>query len=497
MADILRVSFPGSEKTYINPSKVPPEVSSPFNLVDLARVVKPHADDAMMQQGNNQLEQSEAPAILQEMLKDPKVTVGFLRNIFMLEEIFRLLPGNNAVVTDELQELFNKLMLKPETLLEELLKQSSSASKFQGDAFSLLRGLEQGSDMRMKEAVASFLKAFSGSQSMSDIMRSVANNLRYLGENQQALKDLSGKFLALADSFSKANPSDFESLKGQALELLKQQSGSLLNSPSLQKVSAILIYNLSRFQDNKDFLPQSLERLSNVLTREGEWAQSLLRDLTGKLENTELKNTLFNILYGDKPNYSEFLRELLSSLSSGAASSGAENSSSKVMDALVGILIKEGRLADLQLASDEKIDDIITSLLSSPCNYTPLLHFVIPLDFFDMRAFAEMWVDNNPEYSSGEDRDDEQHLLIAFEIEGIGSFETEIYTSGKDMQVLILCPERHIEAFSVMKKSLSKIVSQSGYRLKDCRIDELVRGRSLMEVFPDLPHRRLGLGVKA
>ncbi len=493
MADILRVSFPGSEKTYINPTKVPPEVSSPFNLVDLARVVKPHADDAMMQQNNNQLDHSEAPAILQEMLKDPKVTVGFLRNIFRLEEIFRLLPGNNAVVTDELQELFNKLMLKPEDLLNELLKQSLSSSKFQGDAFSILRGLELGGDLRMKEAIASFLKAFSGSQSASDILRSIANNLRYLGENQQALKDLSGKFLSLADSFARANPGDFESLKGQVLELLKQQSGSILNSPSLQKVSAILIYNLSRFQDNADFLPQSLEKLSSVLAREGEWAQSLLKDLTGKLENTELKNTLFNILYADKPNYSEFLKGLLSSLSGGTA----EQNSSKVMDALVGILLKEGRLADLKLVTDDKIDDIITSLLSSPCNYTPLLHFVIPLDFFDMRAFAEMWVDNNPQHSSGEERDDEQHLLIAFEIEGIGSFETEIYTSGKDMHVLILCPERYIEDFKVMERSLSKIVSKSGYRLKDCRIDELVRGRSLMEVFPDLPHRRLGLGVKA
>ncbi len=494
MADILRVSFPGSEKTYMNPIKVPPEVSSPFNIVDLARVVKPHSDEALLHQNNSQLEHSEAPAILQEMLKDPKVTVGFLRNISMLEEIFRLLPNNNEVVTGELKELFNALMLKPEQLLGELLRQSQSSSIFQGDAFSILRGLEMGGDMRLQQAVATLLKAFTGAESGADIMRSISNNLQYLGENQAALKVLSEKFLSLAQSFRTATPSDFEQLKGQVLELMKQQQSSLLNSPSLQKVGAILIYNLSRFQDNADFLPESLERLSSVLQREGEWALSLLKDLTSKIDNPELKNKLFELLYGAKPDYVTFLKEILAAKMPYEANLP---SSSKVMDALVGILIKEGRLAEMQLVSDDKIDEIITSLLSSPCNYTPLLHFVIPLDFFDMRAFAEMWVDNNPEYSSGEERDDEQHLLVAFEIEGIGSFETEIYTHGKDMQILILCPPRYLEDFSQLQKSLSKIVSKSGYRLKECRVDELVRGRSLMEVFPDLPHRRMGLGVKA
>ncbi len=494
MADILRVSFPGSEKSYINPIKVPPEVSSPFNIVDLARVVKPHSEEALMQQNNSQLEQSEAPAILQEMLKDPKVTVGFLRNIFMLEEIFRLLPSNNAVVTGELKELFDALMLKPDQLLGELLRQSQASSTFQGDVFSILRGLETGGDMRLKQAIANLLKAFSGQQGQEDVLRSISNNLRYLGESQQALKVLSEKYIALANSFKGASSSEFEALKTQVMELLKQQQSSLLNSPTLQKVSAILLYNLSRFQDNKDFLPEAITKLASVLEREGDWALSLLKDLTSKIDNPQLKEKLFDFLFATRPDFSSFLRELLSAHT---ANEGGAQSASKVMDALVGILFKEGRLSDLQLVADDKLNEIITSLLSSPCNYTPLLHFVIPLDFFDMRAFAEMWVDNNPEYSSGEDRDDEQHVLIAFEIEGIGSFETEIYTQGKDMQVLILCPEKHLEAFSAIQGNLPKIVSRSGYRLKDCRIGELIRGRSLMEVFPDLPHRRMGLGVKA
>ncbi len=494
MADILRVSFPGSEKAYVNPNRTSPEVTSPFNIVDLARVTKPQTESGLLQQNNSGLDQSNAPAILQEMLQDPKVTVTFLRNIFMLEEIFRLLPSNNSVVTEELQQLFDTLMLKPDQLLNELLRQSSASTKFTGDVFALLRGLEQSGDNRMKEAVSQLLKAFSGEQGRAEVMRSVSNNLFFLGASQEALKSLSDQFIRLAQEFKNPN-ANFEQLKGEVLTLLKQQETSLLNSPALQKLSAMLVYNLSRFQSNTDYLPEATAKLATLLERDGTQMLEQLKQLINKIENPELRTTLLNHLTtGQRADFPALLKEMLSNMQL----SGGTNSSSSVMDALSEIIMKEGRLSDLQLISDNRINDIITSLLSSPCNYTPLLHMVFPLEFLDLRSFAEMWVDNNSSAGNGEgDEKDNQHILIAFDIEGIGAFETEIYAHGKDLQLLLLCPADHTEAFRSLKRNLPGIVSKSGYRLVDCHIDDLVRGRSLMEVFSDLPHRRMGLNVKA
>ncbi len=493
MADILRVSFPGSEKNYVNPTKIAPEVNAPFNIVDLTKVTKPQSESSLLQQNNSGLEQSTAPAILQEMLEDPKVTVTFLRNIFMLEEIFRLLPSNNSVVTEELQKLFDSLMLKPDQLLNELLRQSGSSTKFTGDVFSILRGLEQGGDNRMRDAVINLLKAFSGEQGRQEIMRSVSNNLFFLGISQQPLKTFSEKLLNLSEMF-KAPNANFETLKAEVLELLKQQDTSLLNSPNLQKLSAMLVYNLSRYQSNNDYLPDAINRLAVLLERDGTPMLEQLKQLINNLiETPQLKTSLLEQLSATRPDFHAVLRTLLAS----AESMESANSGSKVMAALAEIITKEGRLSDLQLVSDGRINDIITSLLSSPCNYTPLLHMVFPLDFLDMRSFAEMWVDNNPEeWGEGEGKET-QHVLIAFDIEGIGAFETEIFVQGRNMQVLLLCPSEHTEAFSGMKKALPRIASQSGYRLTDCIVHELVRGRSLMEVFKELPNRRMGLSVKA
>ncbi len=493
MADILRVSFPGSEKNYVNPTRIAPEVNAPFNIVDLARVTKPHSENSLLQQNNSGLEQSNAPAILQEMLEDPKVTVTFLRNIFMLEEIFRLLPSNNSVVTEELQKLFDSLMLKPDQLLNELLRQSGASTKFTGDVFSIFRALEQGGDNRMRDAVVNLLKAFSGMQGRQEIMRSVSNNLYFLGISQQPLKEFSDKLLSLSQQFNAPN-ANFEALKSEVLELLKQQESSLLNSPSLQKLSAMLVYNLSRYQSNADFLPDAINRLAILFERDGAPTQELLKQLINNLtENPQLKANLLEQLSAARPDYHALLRTMLAS----SESMESANSGSKVMAALAEIITKEGRLSDLQLVSDSRINDIITSLLSSPCNYTPLLHMVFPLDFLDMRSFAEMWVDNNPEEWGAGEKKDTQHVLIAFDIEGIGAFETEIFVQGKEMQILLLCPSDHTESFSAMKRSLPRIAAQSGYRLTDCHVDELARGRSLMEVFKELPNRRMGLNVKA
>ncbi len=255
----------------------------------------------------------------------------------------------------------------------------------------------------------------------------------------------------------------------------------------------MLVYNLSRYQSNDDFLPQSIAKFAVLLDRDGAGVLNQLKSLVNNMQNPELRTALSELLNRSQPDFASFVKMLVDNIQL----TKNPNDSSQVMDALTNIITKEGRLCDLQLVSDNRINEIITSLLSSPCNYTPLIHMVFPLDFLDIRSFAEMWIDNNAEGGEDGEGDDAQHLLIAFDIEGIGAFETEIFTKGKELRLLLLCPEMHTEAFSSLKKTLPGIVSKSGYRLVDCHIDNLVRGRSLMEVFSELPNRRKGLDIKA
>lgn len=68
------------------------------------------------------------------LLKDPAVTVNYLKNIYMLEEIISLLPVNNNTMTQEIRQLFNALLIKPDDIVGELVDQEYASTLFKGAA---------------------------------------------------------------------------------------------------------------------------------------------------------------------------------------------------------------------------------------------------------------------------------------------------------------------------------------------------------------------------
>lgn len=77
---------------------------------------------------------------------------------------------------------------------------------------------------------------------------------------------------------------------------------------------------------------------------------------------------------------------------------------SHVVDTLAEIIAKQDKESGMQSLNGDRIEKILTSLLSSPCNYTPLLHFVIPVDFQGMKAFSELWIDPDDRENFGKGR---------------------------------------------------------------------------------------------
>ena len=150
-------------------------------------------------------------------------------------------------------------------------------------------------------------------------------------------------------------------------------------------------YNLTRYNSNDSFINDS--------------ARNLLRLLTNRQ---------------DKTHFVELFQGYISE------TNVQESKNSKVMEALVKIINKQVDNSGSKMVNEEKINSIIESLLSSPCNFTPLLHFVIPVEYMDMRAFAEIWINTEEENSqnSGEIKKN-THMLIVFDIESIGQFELE------------------------------------------------------------------------
>lgn len=463
MADILKITTPVIDRTAVPANRPVADPSVPFQLSDITKVIRPGEQSEILQQNNGLIERENSAVILMNLLKDPSVTVSFLKNIDMLQEIIKLIPVNNQALTDEIEQLFSDLLISPDDIAGELLKQEQASTAFKGDLFDFLRQqIAQNDKPEMRYGICNLLKSLNAISSQEKILKSISNGLSFLSENLTSSASLSQKLSELASRFKEPGAqSIFSALKDQALSLLNDVKNSILYSPKLQKMVPMIIYNLSRFNDNPHFLKECVGSLSTIL--DGDAQKQMLTDLL--------------YAYGQ---------------------AGREQEPSKVMNIIAEIISKQNENSELAMIGGEKIEKIIYSLLSSPCNFTPLLHYIVPVHDDDLKSFAEIWIDPNAESTDakGNRVPDCIHMLMVFDIDGIGRFEAELAAAEKDIMVNLFCPSPYLPAFSALAAPVREQIASTGYRLLNLSVDKLEKHRSLMDVFKTLPHKRTGVDVK-
>ena len=340
----------------------------------------------------------------------------------------------------------------------------------------------------------------------------------------------------LADALRQPNAGQtFPQLKQQVMEVLRQIQSSILLDPQIEKNVSLVIYNLSRYNDNPDFLPDALSLLLSQMDGEGAKTE-LVNNLQNYLDKVLLGPSREGNPQGETPGNLPPAREgmpqrensgnlppylvaaqnltrrlhqyfadshtagLFTPAGAGAFSAREAEHESKVIDTLAKIITKQAGNPDVQLLSGDRVDKIIESLLASPSNFTPLLHYIVPVEANGTRAFAEIWVDpvaedEEPKKRKGKPGDN-THMLVVFEVEGIGRFESELYVQNKRIALNLLCPPAYLDEFKAVAPGIRQAVAATGYSFESINIDRLVRTHSLMEVFTDLPYRRMGIDVK-
>lgn len=469
MADILKITTPlvnKNQPVQMKPGAEPPQG---MDIQNITKVIQPNAQSELLKQNNGMIQQGDRPTILANLLKDPAVTAAYVKNIFMLEEIIKLLPANNRTMTEEIERMFQGLLVQPEDIAAEMKQQEYSSTSFRGELFDLLRQVSRQNlpESEVQGVIANLLRALNHVTSNKDIRDAVANSLRYLAENLDASKSLHPKLEELAKQFREPGAEkNFSFLKKETLSLLQEIRESVLFSPKLEKVVSITIYNLSRHNNNQTYLQESSSALWRLL------------DPTTRQTFQKEFNRFLKQLHEPKP---ETEKEEMS----------------KVMKTLVDLVSVQSK-EDMSLNEQVRLEKIIHSLLSSPCNFTPLLHFVIPVLFGDMRSFAEIWI--NPNSDDHDDAHDPAergiHMLLVIDVDAIGRFEAELFVKGKSIDLALFCPPGSERAYAGLRDGLSKAMAATEYRLGEVRVEPLERSRSLMSVFKSLPYRRTGVDVK-
>lgn len=165
------------------------------------------------------------------------------------------------------------------------------------------------------------------------------------------------------------------------------------------------------------------------------------------------------------------------------------------MENMLDFLIKNINDPSLKSLSDMTRPDMIQGLLSAPGVFTPLLHFLVPMNMDGMKAFGELWADPDADRDPATGEPD-NHLFLCFEIENAGYFELEVYARGKSVNAALLCPAGTERNYLPIKEMIPELAASCGYNAEKIMIEPLKRRRDLTNIFPKLNERRTGLNVR-
>jgi len=468
VSDILKVTTPLINKNQPVSPKQPIDPTTAFSIQDTTKVIRTHNESELLKHNTATFE-GDGSKLLMSLLKDPAVTVTYLKNIFLLEEIYRLLPANNKTVTQEIQQVFQELLLQPENLVPEMIRQEHESTQFKGELFDFLRDLSASGQEQpeLQGTIANFLKSVNNIKAQNDIIDALSNNLTFLKNNLPVAHTLSARIENLINRFNSENAKEnFQELKTETLYLMKDLEGSFYFSQKFGKIVSIITYNLSRFNDNTDFFEESSFRLRRQLSEPQ-------RLKFAKLISNFRENNLRG--YTSRP----------------------EALQSKVMASLIKLISHQASKSGESESEESKTKAILHSLLSSPCNFTPLLHFILPLSDGVLRAFAEVWINQESGDSSSPDSAEPAlHFLMVVDVETVGRFEAEFCVRDKIIDFTLYTPPACEDTYRGVINSLPAILSQTGYRVGKTALRSTERTRSLMDVFKSLPYKRVGVDVK-
>lgn len=171
---------------------------------------------------------------------------------------------------------------------------------------------------------------------------------------------------------------------------------------------------------------------------------------------------------------------------------------SETMKALTSFIDRNVNHPAIRGIDNFNASNLLQSMLNAPGVFTPLAHYIIPLQVEDTRAFGELWVDNdNTSSSKNGGKDKQYHLFLTFDVEAVGRFEVDAYSTGKDLNLSVLYPKSYRYRVSNLTDKITRIAAGVGFNVQNFKTGILIKPHSLAETFPRINENRKSFDVRA
>jgi hypothetical protein len=124
----------------------------------------------------------------------------------------------------------------------------------------------------------------------------------------------------------------------------------------------------------------------------------------------------------------------------------------------------------------------------------PMMHFMIPLRFFDENTYVEFFVDKDCEERKGDAK--QTNIFFTIQSDLYGTFEVDLLARDLSIDLDIKCPHELIDGVKGAKQKFKNLIEAQGYRLTAYQVGEYTASKTILKQFPKLRERKAGIDVK-
>lgn len=479
MIDMLKITSPITAKNKIEniskqlPKDVAFDITNPASAEKKIGTTKNAAEDTAKQFLLKNLNKE----IYEPLLNSTKAQADQLRKLVLMVKLFEKSSG---IIN---QDFLDKLFLKPEQLLSELLTKDKNETIFKGDFFDSLRALAKIPDQpKLKDAIVSILKSFDCYVKQENSMKAIVIESKALAGKltKPEAKKLNESIQKLVQNMdtNKENHTQIRAyIKNEFVPHLIAFAKNNKGNEKIYSNVMSIIHNIMRY-DKADptVLEDSIVKFGEELSRLTSISND---DIVGMkklvFEHAEKAlGTLAEMNQEGKPSEAMKLGKQESDIST-----------------LLGKALDNSSPGKISVAAQ----NLLLFMLQSESPVLPFMHYTIPLAFLGTNTFGEFFIDKDCKERKG-DAENAKNIFFTIQSDKYGNFEVDLLEKDKFIELDVRCPDVLVNNIKEFKTRMKNIIEDQGYRLSNYQVGIYRDDHTILERFPKLARGKAGVDVK-
>jgi len=139
--------------------------------------------------------------------------------------------------------------------------------------------------------------------------------------------------------------------------------------------------------------------------------------------------------------------------------------------------------------------NLLINLIQSESPIVPLIHFLIPFRYMEEKTYGEFFVDKDCKERKG-DAKSAKNIFFTIQSDKYGNFEVDLLVKDKKIDLDIRCPDLLVNSVKETRTKWKEIIEEQGFRLADYHVDVYQESQTILQRFPKLAMRKVGIDVK-